>query len=47
MMEVVLVTATVLRKSRLEKTDAPPPTPEPAFTLRPVPGGRLPLSRRA
>jgi cytochrome P450 len=46
MMEVVLVTATVLRKFRLTP-DGDPPAPEPGFTLRPVPGVRLKLERRA
>jgi cytochrome P450 len=45
MMEVVLVTATVLRKFRLTP-DGDPPAPEPGFTLRPVPGVRLKLERR-
>jgi len=46
MMEVVLVTATVLRKFRLAP-DGAAPSPEPGFTLRPVPGVRLKLERRA
>jgi cytochrome P450 len=46
MMEVVLVTATVMRKFRLTP-DGAPPTPEPGFTLRPVPGVRLKLQKRA
>jgi cytochrome P450 len=45
MMEVVLVTAVLLRKFRLVP-DGAPPIPEPGFTLRPSPGVRLKLQKR-
>jgi cytochrome P450 len=47
MMEVVLVTATVLRKFRLEPVKSAAPTPDPGFTLRPAGGVRLTLRRIA
>jgi cytochrome P450 len=40
MMEVVLVITTFIRRFQLEAVEAPP-TPDPGFTLRPIPGVRL------
>jgi cytochrome P450 len=45
MMEVVLVLTTLVRRFRFDPVDGAAPRPDPGFTLRPVPGVRLRVTR--